>query len=176
MKLSPRLQEEIESVFWVTLYFGCWLAALMILKHMVLEEYQIAFSGLSVAFVGAVVLAKVVLVLERVPLGKWVRRQPAWVDVLFRTILYTIGVVVVLLLEKTVEGWREAGGFRASMMAGLGHTNAIHVWLNTICLSTALFSYNVLSVIRKHLSARQLLDIFLTPIPEDAVRHNSANY
>ena len=170
MKLSPRLKEELESIFWVTLYFGCWLIALVLLKRMVLEEYQIAFSGLSVAVVGAVLLAKVVLVLERVPLGRWAQRQPAWVDVLFRTVLYSAGVFVVLVMEKSFEGWRAAGGLRESLIAGLHHTTAIHVWLNTICLSTALFSYNLFSVVRKHLSTRQLLEMFLTPIPVDTAR------
>lgn len=168
MSISSRLREEVTAIFWVTLYFSFWLVALVLLKRMVLAEYQIAFPGLSVAFVGAVVLAKVVLLLERVPLGKWVHRQPAWVDVLLRTILYSVGVFVVILLEKAFEGRHEFGGFRASLIAEFQTADAIHVWLNTICLATALFSYNLLSVVRKHLSTRQLLHMFLTPIPGTA--------
>ena len=167
MNISPGMKKELAAIFWVTLYFGCWLIALVLLKHMVLEEYQIAFSGLSVAFVGAVVLAKVVLVLERVPLGNWIHRQPAWVDVLLRTVLYSAGVFIVLVIERTIEGWGDAGGLRESLHAQLRHTTAIHVWLNTICLSAALFSYNLLSVVRKHLSTEQLLHMFLTPLPDD---------
>ena len=175
MSISSRLKEEVAAIFWVTLYFSCWLVALVLLKRMVLEEYQIAFPGLSVAFVGAVVLAKVVLVLERVPLGRWIHSQPAWVDVLLRTILYSLGVFVVILLEKTFEGRREFGSFGESLIAEFQTVNAIHVWLNTICLSTALFSYNVLSVVRKHLSNKQLLHMFLTPIPDATTQPNSSD-
>ena len=175
MSISSSLKEEVTAIFWVTLYFSCWLVALVFLKRMVLEEYQIAFPGLSIAFIGAVVLAKVVLVLERVPLGKWLHRQPAWVDVLLRTILYSLGVFIVILLEKAFEGRHEFGGFRGSLVAEFQTAKAIHVWLNTICLSAALFSYNVLSVVRKHISTKQLLQMFLTPIPDNSTEPNTSD-
>ena len=129
-------------------------------------EYQIAFHDLSVALVGALVLAKVVLVLEHVSFGAWVRTQPAWVDVVLRTALYAFGVFVLLLLEKAFEGRHEYESFSASMIAVFQQANAIHVWLNTICLSAALLSYNLLSVVRKHLGKGALLRMFLTPLPE----------
>ena len=67
-------------------YVLFWLLArcIVLLKYLVLAEYQVAFHGLSVALVGALVLAKVVLVLEHVALGQWVRARPAWVDVVLR--------------------------------------------------------------------------------------------
>jgi hypothetical protein len=165
--ISPGLKEELVAVFRATLYFGCWLVALMFLKRMVLEEYQIAFSGLSIVFLGALVLAKAVLILERVPLGSWIRRRSAWVDVLLRTMLYSLGVLIVLLLERAFEGRHEFGGFRASLTAEFEHADAIHVWLNTICLSAALLSYNVMSVVRKHLPAGIFIHMFLVPVPDN---------
>ena len=166
MSIAQKLQHEIAAVISLTLYFGCWLAAMVLLKYLLLSEYQIAFSGLSVALVGALVLAKVVLLLEHVSLGAWVRAQPAWVDVVLRTALYAFGVFVLLLLEKAFEGRHEYGGFGASLIAVLQHSDAVHVWLNTICLSAALLSYNMLSVVRKRLGNGALLRMFLTPLPK----------
>ena len=151
---------------WLTFYFGCWLGALVLLKYLVLAEYQIAFTGFSVALIGALVLAKVVLVLEYVPLGAWVYARPAWVDVALRTALYTFGVFIVLLLEKAFEGRHEYDGFGASLIAVYQHVDVSHAWLNTICLSVALLSYNMLSVVRKRLGKGALLQMFLTPLPE----------
>ncbi len=95
----------------------------------------------EVALLGALVLAKVVLVLEYIPLGAWAQARPAWVDVMLRTALYAFGVFVVLLLEKAFEGRHEHGGFGASLIAVFQHADAKHVWLNTVCLSAALLSY-----------------------------------
>ena len=175
MSFAHKVKHEIAAVLSLTLYFGCWLGALVLLKYLVLEEYQIAFSGFSVALVGALVLAKVVLVLEHVSLGVWVRAQPAWVDVVLRTALYAFGVFVVLLLEKAFEGRHEYVGFTESLVAVFQQTNAVHVCLNTLCLSAALLSYNLLSVVRKRLGKGTLLRMFLTPLPEGSEESNKNN-
>ncbi len=168
MSIAQKLRHEIVAVIVLTLYFGCWLAALVLLKYLVLAEYQIAFHGLTVAVVGALVLAKVVLVLEHVSLGAWVRVQPAWVDVVLRTALYSFGVFVLLLLEKVFEGRHDHDSFGASLIAVFQQVDVIHLWLNTICLTAALLSYNMLSVVRKHLGKGTLLRMFLTPLPEES--------
>ena len=166
MSIAHKLKHEIVAVIALTFYFGCWLGALVLLKYLILAEYQIAFHDFSVALIGALVLAKVVLVLEHVSLGVWVRAQPAWVDVVLRTALYAFGVFVLLLLEKAFEGRHEHDSFAASIIAAFQQADAIHVWLNTLCLSAALLSYNLLSVVRKRLGKGALLRMFLTSLPE----------
>ena len=74
------------------LYFGCWLAALIVLKKLMLAEYQIQFNGFSQALIGALILSKVVLVLEHVPLGEWITARSAGVDIMLRTGLDAFGV------------------------------------------------------------------------------------
>ena len=170
MSIAQKLKHEIVAVILVTLYFSCWLGALVLLKYLVLAEYQIALSGFSVALIGALVLAKVVLVLEHVPFGAWVRARPAWVTVVLQTALYTFGVFILLLLEKAFEGRHEYDGFSASLIALFQHVDITHVWLNTICLSAALLSYNMLSVVRKRLGKGVLLQMFLTPLPEASAK------
>lgn len=170
MTLPPRLTRELAALGLAALYFGCWLSGLLLLKQLVLAEYQIRFSGLSLALMGTLVLSKVVLLLEHVPLGEWVRRRPAWVDVVLRTALYALGVLVVLLLEKAFEGRHEYGGFVASLQAVFHHADIHHVWLNSLCLSAALLGYNILSVVRRRLGKGELLRMFLTPLPDEPAR------
>ena len=175
MSISQKLKHEIVAVISLTFYFGCWLGALVLIKYLLLAEYHIAFHHFSVALVSALVLAKVVLVLEHVSLGSWVRSQPAWVDVVLRTALYAFGVFVLVLLEKAFEGRHEHDDFAASLIAVFQQANAIHVWLNTICLSAALLSYNMLSVVRVNLGKGALLRMFLTPLPEDTEESSKKN-
>jgi hypothetical protein len=77
MNIKHKLKDEIKAVGLTTLYFATWIGVLVVLKQLVLEEYRIQFNGLSMALVGALILAKVVLVLEHVPLGGWIRTRPA---------------------------------------------------------------------------------------------------
>lgn len=114
------------------------------------------------------VLAKVVIILERVPLGAWVRRQPAWVDVLARTALYGLGVVVVLALEHGLKGARAHGGFLNALDASLTQTNEHHVLANPLGVTGALLVYNAIAAIRRHLGKGGLRRVFFSPPPTTA--------
>jgi hypothetical protein len=166
MSFGRKLRNEIKTVLLAALYFAVWIGVLVTLKHLLLAEYKIQFNGLSMALVGALVLAKVVLMLEHVPLGAWTRRQPALIDVILRTALFGVGVLVALLLEKGFHERHEYGGFGPSLIALFRHAEVHHVWVNVICLSGALLGYNVLSVVRRHLGEGGLLRLFLSPLPE----------
>lgn len=167
MSLQEKLKDEIKAVALATLYFATWLGLLLLLKKLILAEYQIAFNGLYVALVGALVLAKVVLVLEHVSLGTWVKIRPALIEVVLRTALYTFGVFVVLVLERAFEGRHEYGSFGSSLMALYRHAEDHHVWATTICLSSALLGYNALSVVRRHVGEGGLIRLFLSPPPDE---------
>ena len=165
MAAHEKLKHELEELGLAGLYFFLWIGLLVAIKKFVLAEYQIEFAGLSAALIGALVLAKVVLILEHVPLGPLTRNRPAWVEVLVRTVLYAAGVVVVLLLEKGFEGRHEYGGFLESLRSLFQHADIDHVWANAICISGALLGYNALSVIRRHLGDGGLIAIFREPLP-----------
>lgn len=165
MSIQEKLKHEMKSVTLVTLFFAAWLGILMVLKILILEDYQIHFGGFSMALIGALVLAKVVLILEHVPLGAWLRDKPVLVDVLLRTFLYACGTLVVLLLEKAFESRNEQGGFVSALMNVFKHRDLPHIWANTICLGGALLFYNLLSVLNRHLGTGGLAWVFLSPHP-----------
>jgi len=167
MRMPARLKQELKTLILVFLYFACWLGVLLLIKQLVLAEYHIRFAGISSALIGALVLSKVVMILEYVPLGKWLQHRPAWVDVLVRTLLYSLGVLVVLLLEKAFEGRHEYGGFGASLAALFDHADLYHVWLNLIVVSGALFVYNLLSVINRHLGEGGVKRVLMMPLPQE---------
>ncbi|HET7763607.1 MAG TPA: hypothetical protein VFK92_00790 [Burkholderiales bacterium] len=161
MSLGQTLKRELRVVLLTTLYFAAWFVLLMVVKKLVLEEYQIEVRGVSLALVGALIVAKVVLVLEHVSLGEWVGRHPAAVGVALRTLLYGIGVLLMLLLEKAFESRDEAGGFWPALLHVFQHRDMPHVWANTIVVVFALFAYNVLAVLRRLLGAESLVRSFL---------------
>jgi hypothetical protein len=166
MSLAQRITRELKAVALTTAYFAACFGVVMILKELFLAEYEIAFAGMSLAFVGAVVVAKVVLVLERVSLGSWIRRQPAEVDVVVRTVLYTLGALGVMLLEKAFESRHEYGGFAAALRQVIEHREIHHVWASILCVACALLGFNALAVVRRHVGDRELAQMFLTPLPE----------
>jgi len=129
------------------------------------EEYGIDLSGFAFALIGALIVAKVVLVLDPVLLGRWVGRHPAFVDVLLRTFLYGLGVTLVLVLEQAFDGRHDYGGFAASLTHVAQHVDIYHVWIDSIVISLSLLVFNVFAVIRRHLGTGGLARLLLSPRP-----------
>jgi hypothetical protein len=167
MGIHEKLKLELKAVALIMLFFAAWLGALTGLKILILEDYQISFGSLSTVLIGALVLAKVVLILEHVSLGEWVRRQPVLMDVILRTLLYAFGTWMVMVLEKAFESRHEPGGFGGALMNIIQHRDMPHVWANTICVTGALLFYNLLSALNHHLGTGGLAHVFLTPKNED---------
>jgi hypothetical protein len=166
MGMPSKLKNELVALVLGWFFFALWFGLLMVLKKLTLSEYQIEFKGLSVVLVSALVLAKVVLIMEHAPLG--LVGRPAWMDVVLRTLLYTLGVIVVLVLEKGLEGRHEHGGFTGAVQYAAQHAQASHVWIDALAATSALFAYNVLSVVRHHLGPGGLLRLFVMPMLPEA--------
>ncbi len=166
MSARQKLIHELIDMTVLWLYFVVWIGVFIVLKKLILREYHIEFTGLSAVIIGALILAKVVLILRNVPLGRWTTNRPAWVDVVLRTALYGIGVLIMLLLEKGFEGRHEYGGFAASLKSVFQHADIGHVWANAICITASLLVYNAFSVVSEQLGEGGLRRLFLEPLPE----------
>ncbi len=113
---------------------------------MILTEYKVEFSGISKAIIGALILAKVVLVIDLIPLSKWTRQHPAIYFIFFRTLFNIVAVFILLLLEKAFEARHEYGGFGSSLSQVFQHRDVYHVWANVTVVSIAVFWFNVIFV------------------------------
>jgi hypothetical protein len=165
MSLPAKLRGEIRTVGLTTLFFAAWFCMLMVLKWLVLAEYNIEFRSVSTALVGALIVAKVVLVLEKVPLETWTPDWAALTHVAVRTGLYGIAILLLLLLEKAFEVRHEYSGFVPALAQVIRHQDIPHVLAAAIGVTGALLVFNAMFVIRRHLGKRGLLGLFLSPLP-----------
>lgn len=173
--MQHKIRREITALALTSLYFGTWLLALLFVKHLLLAEYNIRFYGWSAAIVGTLVLAKVVLVLEHVPLGRRIESSPAWIGILARTALYSAGVVVVLGIEHGLRGAREHGGFIKALTAESESVNIDHLWVNVICLTAAILFLNTYVVLHRRIGGSAIRQIYLQPPPGEALAADGSN-
>jgi hypothetical protein len=166
-KFGLWLLHEIKVVWLFTLYFGICFTLMMLLKRLALAQYEIGFEGLSLAVLAALLVGKVVAVLEKIPLGPWIRQRPAVIDVVVRTVLYTLGVFIVLALEKGFESRHEAGGFGPALVRAFENRDRHRVWAVTIGVGGTLLAFNVVSILRRRLGDQGLSHLFFkTPLAE----------
>jgi hypothetical protein len=157
-----KLMHEIKTIARISSYFAIVFVVMMVMKKLYLEDYDIAFYGLSQALIGALIMAKVIVLMDLISFGEWLKRLPSIYDVVFRTILYTIGVALVIILEKAFEARHKAGGFSEGISYVLSHRDIYHVWATTIGISLSLFAYNAFSVFQKRLGEKGVYKLFFT--------------
>ena len=69
-RVTAFLSRELKALALVTAYFLSWFAVIGYLKSLLLDEYNISGFNMSGAVVGALVIAKVVIVLDETSAGE----------------------------------------------------------------------------------------------------------
>jgi hypothetical protein len=165
MKILHKIFNEVKIVARTALYFAIVYVLLMIMKTLDLKDYNIEFNGMSQAILGALVMSKVIILMEMIILGPWVLRQPPVVDIVLRTILYTLGVLAVILLEKAFENRHEVNGFGNAIAYVFRNRDIYHVWSTTLGSAAAILVYNSFSVLQRYLGKNSLAKLlFATPL------------
>lgn len=149
MNILKKIFKEIKIVTRTASYFAIVFILMMVMKKLYLKDYDIEFTGLSQALIGALVMSKVVILMEYITLGGAVQRQPAIVDVILRTLLYTAGVLIVIVLEKAFEKRHEISGYGNAIVEVFKNRDIYHVWATTIGSAASIFVYNSFSVVQR---------------------------
>lgn len=160
MKLDTLL-DELKAAGFATLYFLCCFLFVMVLKKLFLAQYDIAFHGLSIAVVGAAIVGKVVVVLDKTSTGtRFESSHPPGVSVFYKTLVYSLVVLLVVTAEKVFHAYRESHAF-GSAVADVWHgRQRSHILATVLCIGLAFAAYNVFSTINRRLANRKLATWF----------------
>ncbi len=130
--LKARALEEVERFVVLFVYLWILFGLFALHERVILHENGLNFTRQGVALVNALVLAKVMLVAEDLHLGRWKRRGPLIVPILFQSFLFALLFLVFHILEHMVIGMIAGAAFAASVpaiggggMAGLACVSAI---------------------------------------------------
>lgn len=174
MSWKEKLKEELKSLGIIMLYFGLWFVFMIILKTLLLRQYDIEFTGLSMAFVGALIVGKVILIIDHIPLGSWIEKQPAIFDILFRTLLYSVGIIIIIILEKAFEVRHDYGGFLSAIPEVFNRTDVNQVYANSLVVICAILGFNLFTLFGKYFGQGGFRKVLLSPPPKKNIDRNKS--
>ena len=152
-----RLVREFKQVGLVTLYFLICFALVLTLKKLFLAQYDLEFYGISAAIVGALVVGKVVVLLDHTRIGnRFDEGKALWISVAYKTAVYTAVTFLVLVAEKTFHAYRESGHFAGSFEHVWQHRDRSVMLATVLCIGLAFAGYNLYSAIDRRLGAGTL--------------------
>ena len=102
-RMLAGLLHELRLVVPPTLFFFVGFNLILFTKRLILAEYLVEFSGFMLATVSALIAGKVVLVADMMPFLRRLDGRPLARPILFKTIVYTVLVSAVRLLDQFVR-------------------------------------------------------------------------
>src|SRR5262250_1659617 len=108
-RVAHFLLHEFRQVLPPTIFFFIGFNLILFTKRLILEEYLIQFAGFFIATMSALIVGKVVLVAEKMPLLRRFDHAPLAAPILFKTVVYTLLVFVARLLEAFIHYGIEGG-------------------------------------------------------------------
>jgi hypothetical protein len=141
MKVFQWLKKELREVIPVTLFFFIGSALVLMLVKLILAQYSIPVAVLSRAMLASLIVGKVVLVLEKVPLEERLPHAPRGVLVAIKTLFYGSGAIVAGFLERLIETCRSSQGFGEALAETWTHTSLGRFLAVVLCVTILFGAY-----------------------------------
>ncbi len=116
-KVFEFVKHELLQVLPPTIFFLCTFNIVALTTSMVLEQFEIHVSAHAVATMLALLVGKVVLVVNKMPLLRKLDGRPLLYPILFKAAIYSVFVLLLRLFEHWIPGLIETG----SIAGATGH-------------------------------------------------------
>lgn len=100
--LWDKIKKEVLAVIPPTLFFFMAIGLLVLTKRLMLQQYGIPFSDFAAVVVGALVVGKVVLIVDHLPFVNRFPNKPLIYNVAWKTGIYVVAAFFVRLAEHLV--------------------------------------------------------------------------
>ena len=158
--LKERAIREFKLYWIVVLYLWLFLGSFTVYRRLVVAEAGAAYLNYGIAVIEALVIAKVVLIGRMFGFSRRFEDSPLIVPVIYKTILFSILVLLFGVAEKFVGGWVRkqglAGGFHA-----VGEVGMFELGARVLLLIVALVPFFAFSEIGRVLGPSRLSTLFL---------------
>lgn len=140
-KLWTTAKHEFDEVLPPAIFFFVAFHIVVLERALMAEEYGLRLSSTVGATVAALLVAKVVLIADMLPIINRFPEKPLIYNVVWKTAIYVVASIFVHYLEHVVPVWWHMGSFRAANEHIWGEIVWSHFWGIQIWLVVLIFLY-----------------------------------
>jgi hypothetical protein len=152
--------EELWRVIPIALFFLIGFMLVLLIIKLTLAQYSIEVSTVSRAVLGALIAAKVVLVLNHTRMARAMAHYPRILPVLWRTVFYGVVFVLLALTERALDQRHEHGGLANSFAYVATHTDVHRLMALATGVALVFCVYFILAEIADYLGPGVLIGLF----------------
>lgn len=165
-KLATKIKAEFEELLPPTIFFFFVLHLVAILRVLMLEGTGIALGTSASITIGALILAKAVLIADLLPFINRYPDKPLVYNVAWKTAIYVLIATLLHYLERLVDFWREAGGLVAGNQRLLAEIVWPHFWATQILLLVLILMYCTMREVIREIGGAKVRQMFFGPLPK----------
>jgi hypothetical protein len=162
MTTGQRLRHEAREIGLVTLYFLVCFAIFLSLKKLLLEQYDVTTYVFHAAVLGALVVAKVVVLLEKTSFGSRFREGSLILHAIWRSLLYTAVVLAVTFAENLFGAWRSQGSLSGALTHLWASRDLNHFLALNLCVGLSFLLYHTYAELDRRLGAGSIRRLLLS--------------
>lgn len=160
-----RLKHELKEAVPPFLYFLVAFHLLAVVRTLMQQEYGIQAGTVMNATIGALIVAKVVLLADLLPIVNRFPDKPLVYNILWKTLIYQVAAIVVGYLEHLWDAYREAGSFAAANAHLVETVIWPHFWAVQILMLVLFLQYCTLREFSRAVGGKRMRAMFLGPLP-----------
>lgn len=165
--LMKKIKHEIMEIIPPTVFFFVAIGLLILTKRLMLKQYGIEFADFGAAIVGALIIAKVVLIADYFPFINKFPDKPLIYNVVWKTVIYVLAAFVVRLGEHFIPIVIKYGNFQEAATHLLDDVVWPQFWIIYIWLSVLLFVYCSLRELIRAIGKDQVVRLFFGVVRRD---------
>lgn len=140
-RLFRWLKNEIAEVLPSVLFFLVALNLMHWIEILFVEGSQVTLESAASVSIGALIVGKVLLVVDLFPAVNAFRNKPLIYNTLWKTLLYSLGAFLFRVGEELVPLAVKAGSLAAGLESYLAHIRWPHFWAIQALLGMLLFIF-----------------------------------
>jgi fumarate reductase subunit D len=154
---------ELLKMLPAVIFFFVALMLILALLKLFISQYSIEFYAFSRAAVGALILGKVVLLMDWAESGRRVSTYPRIMVIACKTLIYGLAVLTLGIGERLIHAYRRTGDFRDAANIVIANAN-LDRFLGCVLLITLVVSaYLTMEEINRAMGKGALYALFFKP-------------
>lgn len=162
--LATKMKAELRELLPPAIFFFITLHLIAIVRVLMLEGTGIALGTSASITVGALILAKAVLIADLLPFINRYPDKPLVYNVAWKTAIYVLIAMVLHYLERLFDFWREAGGLIAGNQKLLSEIIWPHFWAIQILLVVLVLMYCTMRELIREIGGDKVRQMFFGPL------------
>lgn len=161
--IIPRLKREILGAVPTVAFFFVIFQLLAFTRALILKQYGIQVSTFINATMAALIVGKVVLVADLLPIVNRFPNKPLIYNIAWKTFIYMVAAFLVRYVEHLIPFVREYKNFTVANKHLLGEVVWPHFWLVQLWLLVCFLIYCTIRELVRVLGCEKIRSLFLGP-------------